>query len=153
MRLIAVALILAVLQPSSAAAMECLATGFTSEEVVVTTVDGKRLKGMLMCVDAEKVVIDLPHRTRTVPRSAIDTIVTARDPVWNGFAIGAAVGALILLFGSYEAHLREDSVVETVGPILGLGALGAAIDAAQHSGGRRVTLPDRRIRVAWSVRF
>jgi len=135
-------LVLALIFQPVLAATECVPTIAGKDEVVITTNDGRRFKGVLACVEADKVTLTSGGTTRMVPRSVIQEIVTARDSVVDGFVIGAAIGAAIIILGSYEAHLREGNHTRSsAATILGLGGVGALVDAARHTGGRRVWLP------------
>lgn len=155
MRALLVACLLTIADASDAA--ECVPIrGTEREAVVITTTGGKRLKGVLVCADAEKLVVLSGSTTRSLPIATIGRIVTARDPVWNGLAVGASIGALIAWLGSYEAHLREPppGPADALVPILVVGGLGAAIDAARHTGGRIVTLPGRNAAgLSYRIRF
>jgi hypothetical protein len=67
--------------------------------VTIALADGKTIKGTLMLVQAESVVVRprtrLPEPARTIPFAQIATIETERETggVGRAIAIGAAVGA------------------------------------------------------------
>ena len=125
---------------------ECLPDKNGKEHVVIRTHDGEHLKGVLVCVDAEKAIFVSGHTTRNVPRSTIASIITAGDPLWNGLAIGLGIGLFVDRLGSYEEHLRAEppSDWQHARIVLGFGGAGALIDALRHRGGRTVPLPARR---------
>jgi hypothetical protein len=146
MRLAKAALVLAASLVAAEASAECLPDENGQQRVVIRTHEGKRLKGVLVCVDAEKAIFVSGHTTRNVPRSTIESIVTAGDPLWNGLVIGLGIGLFAERLGSHEEHLRADppSGFEKASIVLGFGGMGALIDALRHRGGRMVPLPTRR---------
>ena len=65
----------------------------TPPSVVVTTRDGKSLRGTLMCLGDEVELATQGHVSRT-PLSEVKRIAEPRDPIWTGAAVGAALGGL-----------------------------------------------------------
>jgi len=91
------------------------------DKVVVTTADGRILRGSLLCLSPDELM--LAEKT-SVDRFRLDEVWKIRkaaDPVWDGALKGAAVGLLPLVFGCpAECVLRSTAAY---------GLLGLAIDA------------------------
>jgi hypothetical protein len=116
----------------------------TRDRVVVHVDDGPALKGTLLCMGPEEIMLT---GSGTLPLSRIREIEKPRDPAFDGMLKGAAVGLVILLF------CLDDCEAEYVlRATMGYAALGAAIDAIQGNN-KTIYRREPRAGVAWRIRF
>jgi hypothetical protein len=90
------------------------------------------IHGFLTRLTAQELtLIDEDNHEQIIPLDTIRRIERSGDPIWNGFAIGAAVGVLqsvLLLGGLDDGHVRQKvALAIEVGGVYGL--IGAGIDA------------------------
>ena len=126
--------------PAVARAQSCapggvLMAGMASGAVAVTMKAGDRLKGTLICVDDDVVVLGDGARIRRLPLGDVRRIVKPRDAIWNGLAIGAAIGLLggVMTYGEakYAPGGRDETYV--LAPMAVYALIGAGIDALHGS--------------------
>jgi hypothetical protein len=126
--------------PAALRAQSCepggmLMAGMAPGRVAVTMKAGERLKGTLICVDRDLVVLGDGERIHNLPLADVTSIVKPRDSLWNGIAIGAAVGLLagVMTYGEaqYAPGGRDASYV--LAPAAVYAAIGAAVDALHGS--------------------
>ena len=119
--------------PAVSGAQTCqpgvLMTGLGSVLVTVTLQAGERLRGTLICLDRDVVVLESGARVRTVPLSDVARIVKPRDRLWNGFAIGAGIGLLLAAPSYGEAEIGGASAGPYLLQVVAVfGGLGAIVD-------------------------
>jgi len=114
------------------------------DRVVVHVDDGPALKGTLLCMGPEEIMLT---GSGTLPLSKIQKIEKPRDGTLDGMLKGAAVGLVILLFCVDECE--GEYVLRAT---LGYAAMGAAIDAVQGNN-KTIYRREPTAAVAWRVRF
>src|SRR5688572_12293325 len=114
------------------------------DRVVVHVDDGSALKGTLLCMGPEEIMLT---GSGTLPLSKIQKIEKPRDGTLDGMLKGAAVGLVILLFCVDECE--GEYVLRAT---LGYAAMGAAIDAVQGNN-KTIYRREPTAAVAWRVRF
>jgi small nuclear ribonucleoprotein (snRNP)-like protein len=109
--------------------------------VYVTTTDGKEVKGALATVSASSMKVSLRDTSMRDFSDADVTRVRAKDRLWNGLLIGAAVGGFLTFAindaSCIEPYASPDCVKVSRGAGVAIGtALGAAVgtgfDALHH---------------------
>jgi hypothetical protein len=116
----------------------------TPDRVVVHVDDGPALKGTLLCMGPDEIML---AGSGTLPLSRIREIEKPRDPTYDGMLKGAAVGLVILLFCVNDCEAKY-----VLRATLGYAAMGAAIDAIQGNN-KTIYRREPRAAVAWRVRF
>jgi len=116
----------------------------TRDRVVVRVDDGPALKGTLLCMGPEEIMLT---GSGTLPLSRIREIEKPRDPTYDGMLKGAAVGLVILLFCVNDCEAEY-----VLRATLGYAAIGGAIDAIQGNN-KTIYRREPRPTVAWRVRF
>jgi hypothetical protein len=116
----------------------------TRDRVVVHVDDGPALKGTLLCMGPDEIMLT---GSGTLPLSKIREIEKPRDPTYDGMLKGAAVGLVILLF-----CLNDCEAEYVLRATLGYAAIGATIDAIQGNN-KTIYRREPRAAVAWRVRF
>jgi hypothetical protein len=114
------------------------------DRVVVHVDDGPALKGTLLCMGPEEIMLT---GSGTLPLSKIQKIEKPRDGTLDGMLKGAAVGLVILLFCVNECE--GEYVLRAT---LGYAAMGATIDALQGNN-KTIYRREPKAAVAWRVRF
>lgn len=104
--------------------------------IVVTTTDGKSLRGRLEGVSATTIEVRSRGVVRQVPAAEVSAVTThVRDSVANSFYIGAAIGAIgVLSAGTLSGEFRSEDLLAGGVPVALFGAalyggVGAFIDA------------------------
>ena len=95
----------------------------TRDRVVVHVDDGPALKGTLLCMGPEEIMLT---GSGTLPLSRIREIEKPRDPSLDGMLKGAAVGLIIVALCAGECEAEY-----VLRATLGYAAIGATIDALQ----------------------
>jgi hypothetical protein len=72
--------------------------------VKVTVRVGETLKGTILCVNRDTIILSDGSRIRQVPLGDVVKIVKPRDSILNGFAIGAGVGLILFSGGPGESR-------------------------------------------------
>ena len=114
------------------------------DRVVVHVDDGPALKGTLLCMGPEEIMLT---GSGTLPLSMIQKIEKPRDGTLDGMLKGAAVGLVLLLFCVNECE--GEYVLRAT---LGYAAMGATIDALQGNN-KTIYRREPKAAVAWRVRF
>ena len=91
------------------------------DKVVVTTADGRTLRGSLLCLGVDELMLAQKTAVGRFRLEEVWKVQKAADPVWDGALKGAAIGLLPLVFGC-----KAECVLRTAA---GYGLLGLAIDA------------------------
>lgn len=105
--------------------------------VVVSTTDGKALRGRLEGVSATTIDVRTRGGVRQVPAAAVSTVTTrVKDSNANGFYIGAAIGAIggVLSAANFSGEFRSEDMLAGGVPFALFGAglyggIGAFIDS------------------------
>ena len=112
------------------------------ETVVVTDMNGRRVRGALSAVGKDSLSLVIDGRTQSFARSEVSTVRLA-DGLGNGALIGAGVGAgaalgILAIVGSGDGYVLSSAKVGAPLLLSGIGALvGVLVDRA-HEGGRVV---------------
>lgn len=110
------------------------------ETVVVTDMNGRRVRGALSAVGKDSLSLVIDGRTQSFARSEVSTVRLA-DGLGNGALIGAGVGAgaalgILAIVGSGDGYVLSSAKVGAPLLLSGIGALvGVLLDRA-HEGGR-----------------
>jgi len=110
------------------------------ETVIVTDMNGRRVKGALTAVDKDSLSLAMDDRTQTFARSEVST-VRVTDGLGNGALIGAGAGlgtalGILAIVGSGDGYVLPSAKVGAPVLLLGMGTLvGVLVDRA-HEGGR-----------------
>jgi hypothetical protein len=110
------------------------------ETVVVTDMNGRRIKGALTAVDEDWLSVAADGRTQTFARSEVTTLRVA-EGLGNGALIGAGTGlgaalGILAIVGFGDGYVLPSAKVGAPFLLTGVGALvGALLDRA-HEGGR-----------------
>jgi len=120
----------------------------TTRPVVVTATDGSRLRGTLLCLSEDEVVLTRDGEVTTRTLSLVQRVAVPSDPVWDGAAKGAALGAIVwaLWCGECDAGFSTRQ-------ILGYTLMGVAFDALQTNRQTIYAGRPRGASVAWRIRF
>ena len=118
----------------------------TRGQVIVTRVNGTRVKDTLLCMGRDEVQLAAAGR---VPLDSIQRIVTPRDGVLDGVLKGASVGLLVLAFCVPHCDAHDAGPLLRVSVVSGI--VGALLDAAQ---GNNTTIYKKgESSVALQIRF
>jgi hypothetical protein len=114
--------------------------------VKVTLRVGETLKGTILCVNRDTIILSDGSRIRQVPLGDVVKIVKPRDSILNGFAIGAGVGLILFSGGPGESRYAPgcrpgDEDKAMLRAALVLGGIGAALDALKGSSWTVYSLP------------
>jgi len=91
------------------------------DKVVVTMVDGRTLRGSLLCLGVDELMLAEKTAVNRFRLDEVRKVHKAADRVWDGALKGAAIGLVPLVFGCpAECVLRSAAAY---------GLLGLAIDA------------------------
>ena len=132
--------------PASAQQAPCHPISPT-DRVVVTTTDGARIRGTVVCLTDHNLMLLRDGATRETPLSEIRRIDTRADPVWDGAVKGAAVPLVLwaVFCHDCDAELWLKNVVA-------YGLIGATWDAVQRN--HRTIYTGRPVAsVAWKIKF
>ncbi len=129
------------------AARSCHPVSLT-RPVVVTVTDGGSLRGTLLCLNADEVVLSRDGVVTSRPLTSVHRVVVPADPIWDGAAKGAVAGAIFwaLFCGECDAGFSARQV-------LGYTLIGAAFDALQPNRQIIYAGRPRSASVAWRIRF
>jgi hypothetical protein len=114
------------------------------DRVVVHVDDGPALKGTLLCMGPEEIMLT---GSGTLPLSTIQKIEKPRDGTLDGMLKGAAVGLVILLFCVNDCEAEY-----VLRATLGYAAIGVTIDALQGNN-KTIYRREPKAALAWRVRF
>ena len=143
--LAAVALML--LAPSAhAQSVDPLCHSDTIAPVVVTMSDGRTIRGTLLCVSTEEVVLTQNGATVTARLSSVRKIQTRPDPVWDGALKGAAIPAILW------AVFCRDNPGAMLQAAAAYGAIGLTLDGLQKNA-RTIYARERSASLTWRIRF
>jgi len=111
----------------------------TGDVIYVMDREGRETKGPLMALSDTSLTIGLLGDRYDVPIERVARVDRAGDSVWNGFAIGAAVGGVMGLLAQQGCRLMSDGCAGyyVAAGVLTYGGIGAIIDLA-HTGRTRI---------------
>ena len=144
---IAAAVMLIVAAPAQAQQAPCHPISPT-DRVVVTTADGRSIRGTLLCLTDDAVRLAADGQTTETPLAAIRRIETRPDPVWDGAIKG---GALPLVFWALFCH--ECDASEMLKGVAAYGLIGLTWDSLQTNRKTVYAGTGRSASLAWRVRF
>src|SRR5512141_1634833 len=120
--------------------------------VYVTTTDGKEVQGKLATISASSMTVSLRDRSTRDFGEADVTRIRAKDPLWNGMLIGAAIGGFFTFAmndaSCVEPYAAPDCVKVSrgagtaIGTVIGA-AVGTGFDMLHHRRVFRGTTPRR----------
>ena len=117
--------------------------------VVLKPVIGPSIRGTLLCISSDEVVM---ARDGTIVRTPLDTvrrIHTPADRVWDGALVGAAI-PLILAAILCDGYCDAGSVLKVAGTY---GLIGLTVDAIDSHQKTIYARSRPRASIAWRVRF
>jgi hypothetical protein len=118
-----------------------------TDRVVVGTTDGASIRGTLLCLSSDEVVLARDGATTKTPLQLVARIQTRPDPVWDG----AVKGALIpLIFWAVFCH--ECDAEPMLRAAAGYGLIGLTWDSLDGNT-KTIYAGGPRPRVAWRIRF
>jgi hypothetical protein len=118
-----------------------------TDRVVVTTTDGGSIRGTLLCLSSDEVVLARDGATTRTPLQRVTRIETRPDPVWDGAAKGGIIPIVFWLLFCHECDAEP-----MLRAAAGYGLIGLTWDSLDrntktiYAGGPRPT-------VAWRIRF
>jgi hypothetical protein len=120
-------LIVALLAAAPAQALAQAASAPAQKDVFIRSTDGIEVRAQLLDLGPSTLSLFVDGARRDIPFSSVERIQTRGDSVWNGAAIGAAIGAG--LWGMAAANHGGEFVPVMVGAAIGYGLIGAGVDA------------------------
>ena len=143
-----VSVALAFFLPSSAHAQQASCHPISpTDRVVVTTEDGAKVRGTVICLADQSLVLLRDGVTTETPLSQIRRIDTRPDPVWDGAVKGAIVP--LVLWAVFCNDCDSELWLKN---IAAYSMIGVAWDAAQRN--TRTIYAGRPVAaVGWRVRF
>jgi len=118
-----------------------------SERVTVTTADGAKVSGTIVCLTDQHLKLLRDGGLSETPLSQIRRIATRPDPVWDGAAKGAAIPFIIWAVFCHECGSREVFQM-----MAGYGLIGLSWDVLQRNT-RTIYAGAPRASVGWRFRF
>ena len=132
--------------PAAAQQMPCHPISPT-DRVVVTTAEGAKLRGTVVCLTDQNLMLLRDGTTRETPLSEIRRIETRDDPFWDGAIKGAAVP--LVLWAVFCHNCDSEIWLKNV---VAYGLIGATWDAVQRN--NRTIYTGRPVAsVAWRLKF
>jgi hypothetical protein len=142
----AAALTIFLAAPASAQQAVCHPISPTSR-VVVTTTDGAKLRGTVVCLTDQNLMLLRDGVTRETSLSEIRRIDTRADPVWDGAVKGAAIP---LIMWAVFCHDCDSEI--WMKNVVAYGLIGATWDAVQRNN-RTIYTGRPAASLAWRIRF
>lgn len=118
-----------------------------TDRVVVTTTDGAKVRGTIVCLTDENLMLLRDGRTSETSLSEIRRIDTRADPVWDGAIKGAAIP-----FVMWAVFCRDCDSEIWMKNVVAYGLIGATWDAVQRNN-RTIYTGRPAASVAWRIKF
>jgi hypothetical protein len=121
-----------------------------TERVIVNTQEGRTIRGTLLCLTDQDVLLTRDGQVTRTPLNSVSRIVTPPDPVWDGAAKGAAIP--LILYAVF-CHGCEGGGGFFLRSTLAYSAIGLAIDALDTNRKTFYKGSGRSASVTWRVGF
>jgi hypothetical protein len=118
-----------------------------TDRVVVTTTTGSSIRGTLLCLSSDEVVLARDGGTLRTSLQAVTRIETRPDPVWDGAAKGAVIPIIFWLVFCHECD--ADPMVRAAA---GYGLIGLTWDSLDRNT-KTIYTGRPRPTVGWRIRF
>jgi hypothetical protein len=119
----------------------------SNERVEISTSQGQ-VKGLLLCISEDEMVIARDGRLDHIPLGSIGRVVTPADPVWDGALIGASIPAII-----WAVFCRDCDAGVMGRQVLAYSLIGLTTDALQTNRRTIYTGGGPSASLSWRVRF
>jgi hypothetical protein len=121
-----------------------------TEQVIVKTHEGRTIRGTLLCLTDQDVLLTRDGRFTRTPLDSVGRIVTPPDPVWDGAAKGAAIPLILYAVFCHGCEGGGEFILRST---LAYSAIGLAIDALDTNRKTLYKGSGRSASVGWRVRF
>jgi len=118
-----------------------------TDRVEVTTTDNAKVRGTVICLTDQSLLLLRDGATSETPLAVIKKIETRSDPIWDGAVKGAAIP--LVMWAIFCHDCDADIMLRSA---VGYGLIGATWDAVQRN--KRTIYAGRpTASVAWRLRF
>lgn len=132
--------------PAHAQQAQCHSISPT-DRVEVTTTDNAKVRGTVICLTDQSLLLLRDGATSETPLSAIKKIETRSDPVWDGAVKGAAIP--LVMWAVFCHDCDADIMLKSM---VAYGMIGATWDAVQRNT-RTIYAGRPTASIAWRLKF
>lgn len=118
-----------------------------TDRVVVTTADGGSIRGTLLCLSSDEVVLARDGGTFRTSLQTVKRIETRADPVWDGAAKAGVIPLIIWVLFCHECDAEP-----MLRAAAGYGLIGLTWDSLDRNT-KTIYVGSPRPTVGWRIRF